>query len=148
MRKKFLSFLVSAACFSLVSCSGGQEYDGSPEDQAAAACADAVRDYAKDPVVAEIVKPVDAQLHEADQDPVPEGAVYRSVNFGDARFITGTGAPDIYSYGCITYHDADRQLIDVKADVVDSDEVERFGYAYVCDEFYYEEPDLESADSC
>lgn len=147
MNKRLSAFIITTSLM-LTSCSGGSAYEGTPEEQAAEACSDAVAEYATDPVVAEIITPVEARIGESDGDSLPEGATYRSVNFGDVRFITGTGAPDIYSYGCITYHDQDKQLIDAKADVVDSDEVKQFGYTYGCDEFYYEEPDLDTIDDC
>lgn len=147
MNKKLAPFIIATSLM-LAGCSGSSAYGGTPEEQAAEACSDAVAKYATDPVVAEIITPLEAHIEESDGDRLPEGAVYRSVNFGDVRFMTGPGAPDIYSYGCITYHDQDKQLIDVKADVVDSNEVERFGYTYACDEFYYKEPDLDTIDDC
>lgn len=145
---KRITLLVIAIPLLLAGCSGSPAYEGTPEEQAAAACSDAVAEYATDPVIAEIVTPVTARIEEAKSAYLPEGTVYRSVNFGDVRFITGTGAPDFYSYGCITYHDQDEQLIDAKADVVNSDEVESFGYTYKCDKFYYEKQDLDKIDNC
>lgn len=107
------------------------------ESTAIEACESRITYRAKYPAAVEFEHPLRPRPERAEPQQGPEGTEFVTVNLGSVLFSNAFGVPTTYSFGCVTYHDHQGDLLESRADVREGHTaMDTFAYSPHTDELY------------
>lgn len=111
-----------------------EEINARIAETAVEGCEEAVTDYAKHPAAAKFDDPLAPLPENAESHQGSSSTEFITVNLGTVQFVNGFGVPSPYYFGCVSYHDADGELLSTRAKVEEGETYfDRVSYDYATD---------------